>query len=560
MQRNIPESLQKAIEYCDLAVEGKAHAPKYVILQCKDFLKMVNGENDKYIIDIDMAYKVDGFLKLMTMADGLKVGMSLHQAFVGFQHLFINGLVCSVRRDDTTKRRYNKALLLIGRKNGKSFLINAITTLFMMLEPKYSEMYCLSSKGEFSQIVKNEMDKMLRESPKLGKHFNILGKHIECKLTKSKFKSLNFTRHSGNAIKSNIALLDELGSFEDDSAGLENMQSSQINMPNPCLIMLSTRYVGDDVLKSEIEYAKKSLEEGLDDTCFSLLFMCDENIVDQWQTNDECIYQANPLMVQLQANFDEVVKKRTQAIISGTFTNFLTKHLNIECSVDEDAMYIPVDKWEKCVVEQDMIEFAGQEVVIGLDLSMKTDLTGVSMTYLDSEDGKYYTKQWAFLPGGTLDRRKERLNYVELAKKDMCFICDGDMVNHLEIIEFICSLEEKYNCRIRTVAYDPYQSVATIQTLKKRGLNCTPINQNWKLGTTIKYFQDLVYDQNIYSEDNKIMTHGIKYAVMITDKNENILLDKAKSKKNKCRIDLLMSTIFSIEIFHRDEAIDWIAQ
>lgn len=59
------KSYDRACGYCEAVVGGKLEAPKYVKLQCEDFLKVCSGESEKYMIDMRRrpryrpAYKAD---------------------------------------------------------------------------------------------------------------------------------------------------------------------------------------------------------------------------------------------------------------------------------------------------------------------------------------------------------------------------------------------------------------------------------------------------------------------------------------------------------------------
>ena len=60
-----------AYVYAKSVVSGKIKAPKYVILQCSEFVFVAQGKSDKYMIDLAQIQKSEKLLGLMVMAKGL---------------------------------------------------------------------------------------------------------------------------------------------------------------------------------------------------------------------------------------------------------------------------------------------------------------------------------------------------------------------------------------------------------------------------------------------------------------------------------------------------------
>ena len=63
-----------AVEYAENVVAGRVRAPKYVKLQCEDFLNTWAGNNDKYMINQTLLKKIYKILKVLKMAKGPRAG------------------------------------------------------------------------------------------------------------------------------------------------------------------------------------------------------------------------------------------------------------------------------------------------------------------------------------------------------------------------------------------------------------------------------------------------------------------------------------------------------
>jgi hypothetical protein len=106
----------KAYEYCKKSVNKKT-TPKYVKMQMKEFMKICEGKDKKYVISEKKVRQVEGILKLLIMPKGLKTGETLYECSCGYQWLMYIAILCTVYRDNPERRRYETGLLEICRTN-----------------------------------------------------------------------------------------------------------------------------------------------------------------------------------------------------------------------------------------------------------------------------------------------------------------------------------------------------------------------------------------------------------------------------------------------------------
>ena len=542
-----------AIDYCNRVVNKEIPAPKYVKKQCKEFLKIVNGKSRKYFLDVKEVQLIENATKLMNMASGLAVGKSVYESLVGFQWLFIIAILCVKHKDNPEKRRYETATLLISRKNGKTFLIAVIFAILLIIEPKFSEFYSVAADGELSRIVKKELDQLIISSPLIDKHFRIKRDVVECNLTKSMYKPLNYSNNRLDGRKSNVWLADEVGALPERYA-ISAMKSSQINMLNRLGIMISTAYPSEDnPMIEEVSYAKKVLDGAIDDeTYFSLLYEPDDK--KRWKTNDNIIFHSNPLALDIPDNLEYLYQQRKLAIeVATERTNFLTKHLNIFLQSGQQDVYLDIDKWKKCGVKD--IDFTGKEVTVALDLSLTTDLTAISMMY--KENGQYFVKAIGFLPEESLANRREKIDYRALEGENECIITKGAIVDYNQVEEYIRGIEDMYNCSIKCIVADPFNATQMLLSLAE-DYEVIELKQSYtNLSPPTKEFRNEVYKGNVVYQKSKLFDWNVGNAITRKDKNENEMLDKGN--KNKQRIDLIAATIFAFSQVYQQEE-DWAIQ
>lgn len=112
-----------AYKYAIDVVNGDSQAGEYVVKECKKFLKDLEDEDCKYFLNIEDLQLIDEFLKLVKMADGHRVGMTAYDSLAPFQWYFLANTLAWKHKTNPNKRRYQKSVLLIARKNGKQICL-----------------------------------------------------------------------------------------------------------------------------------------------------------------------------------------------------------------------------------------------------------------------------------------------------------------------------------------------------------------------------------------------------------------------------------------------------
>ena len=159
----------KAYEYCKKSVNKKT-TPKYVKMQMREFMKICEGKDKKYVISEKKVRQVEGILKLLIMPKGLKTGETLYECSCGYQWLMYIAILCTVYRDNPERRRYETGLLEICRKNFKTYTIATIFILLFITEPKFSKFYSVAPDGSLSREVKTAIEETLKSSPLIYLH------------------------------------------------------------------------------------------------------------------------------------------------------------------------------------------------------------------------------------------------------------------------------------------------------------------------------------------------------------------------------------------------------
>lgn len=75
----------QSYNYAENVVKREIEAPKYVIKQCEEFLKIFDGSSEKYFLDKEKLQQIDKILKMLVMPQGLKTGETIYNCSCGYQ-------------------------------------------------------------------------------------------------------------------------------------------------------------------------------------------------------------------------------------------------------------------------------------------------------------------------------------------------------------------------------------------------------------------------------------------------------------------------------------------
>ena len=181
--------MNKAYLFCKSNYRKKT-TPKYVKLQMRDFMRICEGKNQKYIISEKKVNQVENILKLLIMPKGLKAGKTLFNCATGYQWFFYIAILCTVYRDNAEKRRYETGVLEICRKNFKTYTIATLFIILFLTEPQFSKFYSVAPDGSLSREIREAISETIRSSPliyeyKSAKRFKILRDYILFKPTQT---------------------------------------------------------------------------------------------------------------------------------------------------------------------------------------------------------------------------------------------------------------------------------------------------------------------------------------------------------------------------------------
>lgn len=542
--------------------DGTIECGRYVKKQASIFCTIFEGKDPDWMVNEKRLAKIGRLLKMMVMPNGPKAGQTIYETTTGYQWMLYAAALCVVSRKDRDKRRYELVVMEIARKNFKTFTIAVLFILLMLMEPRFSRLFSVAPDGTLSKEVKVAVESIIKSSPALwpeedvGRYFKILRTEVRCKLTDSTFTPLNYSTNRLDGRLPNVFLVDEAGALP-NSYAIEAMSSGQVNIKNKLGFIISTKYPEhDNPFEDQVNYCKKVLD-GVeqDDTLFCLLFEPDEELRDDWASDDRVILQANPAAADNPELWSSLLKRRQRAIaMESARENFLCKHCNIVYQGVGTECFIPIDALQKCRAEEP-IDWHGMDVYVGVDLAMSNDNCAVAMAATDGET--VYARVMGFLPADRMDEKSavERFDYASAVRRGECIACGDRTVDYAVIEDYVFRLAEHYGVNVMALGYDRYNAISSAQKWERgpngdyeNAITCVQIRQHSDtLHPAFKLMMELTESGRLRYDASRLLEENFSNARASRDTNLNLYVNKKKSTGKVDAVFALANALYLLQ-------------
>lgn len=533
---------QRVWEYAHDVVEGHIVAcqkHKWAAQRFIDDMYKLEEESSPYYFDMEILEDFDEWAKQFIHAEGILANQPI--ILNDFQ-LFLAANIFGFRKKSNDARRFRKVYIQLARKNAKSQFLALIATYETFLSDEKHRVYIAGWSKEQSDEVYGAVHEQIRNAEILkGTYKDSYGKITRIK-TSSIIQPLSKeARKLGDGKNPSVGIVDEYHAHE-TSEIYDVLISGMVARKSPLMVVITT--AGFNLSRpcyKEYEYTSRILDPDLpaveNDDYFVMICELDkdDDIKDErnWAKANPIVTTYEEGLVSLRSDLKTALEQPEK------MRSFLTKNMNIW--VDKrDNGYMVMSKWNACGRTIEWEEFRGKEVVIGLDLSAKIDLTSVTF---EVKDETYKIKSHSFMPEDTLTVKisTDKVPYDKWVKEGWVTTTPGAVVDYSFIKEFIKEKERNHGIIIREICADPWNATQFMQDMEAEGYTVVEIRQGIQtLGGPTKDFREQVYLGNLEHDNSPVFSWSVNNAVTRQDANENIMLDKSKSTE---RIDPIASAI-----------------
>lgn len=498
--------------------------------------------NDSFIYDTD-----DALLRMNFMENCIRLTKSPYYGkpmlLMLWQKAFIEAIY-SFKMSATTLRRFQKVLLIIGRKNTKSETCSAIGLTEFFVGNAGSVICCSSNDDAQASINHNKMDTMRRMLDPDDQDSARNQSHIYNKANNSEIIKISDRTRNKEGRDIDVVLLDESNMMKDNEIAMACEQSQSLKDEPLFLNMTTEGMVVDGYLDKELVYARKiiygEIEDDDPDAIAYLPWLYTQDSEQEIWQNRASWVKSNPTLiygVKKWSYLDKQIAKAKQD--KGTKMFVLCKDFNIKQNSAQSWLNLE-DYDYKAVFNLE--EFKGSKCLGAVDLSETTDLTTAKILLMKPDDHTKYVYTKYFIPESKLENSDDRnagAKYKEWAEAGLITITEGNDIDLSRVADWFYSLYTDHNIRLWKCGYDQRFAKEFLTRMEyygwSKGDELVMILQNAQtLSNAIKLLEADFKHQLVNYNDNPVDKWCLKNACLKVNDLQQCLIIKAEPSK---RID-----------------------
>lgn len=499
------------------------------------------------------------FIELLHIPSGEGQGGTFK--LMQFQKDFINDVYGPV--DENGKRIVRRAILSMGRKNGKSMMVACLSLVHLWGPEKITngENYSCANDREQAGITFRYASQIVRADPELSEAIKIVDstKTMVALDTGSLYKAVSSEAGTKMGLSPSFCVYDELAQARDREL-YDAFDTAMGARYEPLFICISTQSNDPQhPLSVLIDHGRSKQTE----STICHLYAVPDDAEDIFE--DESLWKlANPALGVFRSLDDvrEMAKRAKQ--MPSMEASFRNLYLNQRC--DAKSPFIPRAEWEGC--KGDAIIELGTGLYLGLDLSGKTDLTAL----IGVSDGvSDIIKSWFWKPKDSLleHEKRDRVPYSLWEKQGYIKTTPGKSIQYSFIATELALIHQQYT--IIGLAFDRYRIDDLRNAMDAIGLNSyierkdkdgnpiiepslgirlVPWGQGYKdMTPAVEALEGSVLDRKLIHSAEPVLTWNVSNAMIVKDAAGNSKLDKSALR---FRIDGAVGMAMAIGLKSRD--------
>lgn len=471
---------------------------------------------------------------------------------MSWQKAFIECLY-SFKMDDGTDR-FQRAILMLARKNGKSETCSAIALTELLIGGSGLDIVCSSNDDMQANILYQAVNTMRLQIDPKQKRTWINQQGIKCLYNNNKIFKLSDRTRNKEGRNIDYAFIDEVHEMKskDIVKAIEQSQSLKVN---PKLVIITTEgFVNGGVLDEELQRARAIINKEVDDRASErmlpfLYTQDDESEVWNGNRENRLWEKSNPTLgvVKKYEYLETQVDLARQSKTDRVFV--LCKDFNLHQNTAEAWLkresYIDIPTI-------DLKDFQGAIAVGGVDIAETTDLTCASV--LICKDNKKFVKTMYWIPTKKLKDEEDTFKgarYREWIDKGLMQEVEGNFMRPSLVADWFYELYKTYGIRFLKVGYDVRFANEFIQ-------HC----EDFSIETELIYQRPFVMSDAINIMEADIETKSIEgfseidkwclgNATLVLDSKGFGILDKIKGQVGR-KIDGAVAITIAYEEFRRN--------
>ena len=468
--------------YWAMIQNGDVVVGKYLKKQIKNLIRDL--ENPDYIYDTREAEKRMKFMENFCL-QGKQPYYGKPLVLLPWQKAFWEALY-SFKMRETGLKRFTEALLLVGRKNGKSTMLASDAMCDLFCGPGGMDICCASNDDKQAKIIWSEVKGMRqRLDPKKAVSSDNISV-VTHRLKNNTVLRLSSKSKSKDGFNLSVTFLDESHDICEDNGQSEIAEACWRGMSSkdePLFINSTTQgFNRDCYLDKKIQYCKSVIDGEIDDPhILAFLYEMDSE-QEVWQDPDSW-EKANPSMrygVKKRSMVEQYVKRAH--FDKATRIHMLTKDFNIPQSSAQSWLLLEDYDYPS------EIEIPKNTYYLGaVDLSATTDLSNAKA--LIFHEGKKIILSKYFIPEIKLEKSDDKqagAEYLKWAREGYVDIHEGAEVDLPLIADWFFMLYKVYGLKPLMIGYDQRYSKPFLDRCGEYGMPTEMLAQGRALSNAMK--------------------------------------------------------------------------
>lgn len=510
-------------QYARAVLDGQIIACEKI---AKQYWKLVNRVDGRYHFDINAANRPIDFIETFCKQAQGKIGAAIKLEL--FQKAMLQAVFGFL--DDDGNRQYNEWLTIIGRKNGKTTLLAALSLYLAIADDEGSpEIYFIATSLDQSKKGFDEAHKMQQQSPLLSKHIRKRHSDLYIDFNFGSIKALASRSNSLDGLNGHGIIIDELAAIRNRDI-YDLMKQSMSARQQPLLACITTNgFVRECIFDAQYEYAKAVLDgDIIDDKFIPFIYELDDR--SEWDKPEMWI-KANPGLGSIKSKefLNECVEKaKNDPAFKPTV---MVKDFNLK--ENASTTWLSWDVLEnKEKYEFDKMNF--RYAIGGFDAADSVDLNSAKVICMRPNDNKMYVRSMYWLPSDVLDqmttdgnrRERDTVPYLLWERQGLLRSHPGNKVDKIVFLEWFRELRDIDNLYVYKIGYDPWHIDDSLLRQFKAEFgeaSMVPIRQG--VATLSQPLFDLKADltsKNIVYNNNPIDKWCLSNTCVKSDANGNI--------------------------------------
>lgn len=406
-------------------------------------------------------------------------------------------------------RRFQRLVLIVGKKNGKSLLASAIGLYMQYADGEAGpEVYAVATKKDQARIIWLEGKRMVLKSPSLRKRSRPLVGAIETDWNDGIFKPLASDTDTLDGLNVHCALMDEVHQWKNGRALYNIIADGITAREQPMIVITSTAgTIREDIYDELYDEAARTIDsysrpdEWTDERSLFLIYELDGK--EEWQ-DPKCWKKANPGLGTIK-NARTLAEKVDKAKGNPALVrNLVCKEFNIpEVSTESWLSY------DEIVNERtfDVRALKPRYFIGGADLSSSNDLTAAKALFMLPGQPEIYALSMYWIPEELVERKvkQDHIRYDRWIETGLMRTSPGNKIRYTDVTEWFVELRDEYDIYPLYIGYDNWSAVYWVDEMKNNfGKNCMiPVIQGKKtLSAPMKALgQDLIAKRINYNNN-----------------------------------------------------------